>query len=66
MSDEAKLLSCPFCGGKATVRKTPPPYSKGFQVECQADVEDCDVVVKTIPFTTREQAIAAWNTRVKP
>lgn len=48
-----ELLSCPFCGGAATVRG----YSGLFWGRCGR----CDT--NGPPKTTEAEAIAAWNTR---
>ena len=52
-NSSTKLKSCPFCGGNAVI------FKYLWQVRC----EEC--MVKTSVFETREEAIEAWNRRVK-
>ena len=57
MTTKAALLPCPFCGGEAELREWDWPYER-FQVRCSV----CKTAAKT-RLSTREKAIAAWNTR---
>lgn len=50
------LLTCWSCGGKATLIEDEP--TQGF---CFVECVDCGA---RGPITAKEQAIAAWNTRV--
>ena len=50
---EDRLKSCPFCGGKAIVRRV---YEDRFG-EC------CDCSASSASAKTKELAIKAWNTR---
>lgn len=62
-----KLKSCPFCGGKAKVKKVPVYLtftdkkikSDGFVVECT----ECYSIGGTA--WTKTEAIKAWNRRQK-
>ena len=51
-----KLKPCPFCGGKGELWNNKLTY-RLYGVIC----EECDCM--TPYFTTREQAIEAWNRR---
>ena len=51
-----RLLPCPFCGGEAKVNK----WEGGFKVLCQKVF--CAVLG---PYNTEQEAIDAWNTRLK-
>lgn len=58
MSDETKLLPCPFCGGSATIRAD-ADHSAAFLVGCTTDgCFGCDHWEESYA-----EAIAAWNTR---
>lgn len=65
MTEQAKLKTCPFCGGEGVVRKA----DEGFYAECIADA--CRVQVGFCngrdecfgDFDTVEDAAAAWNQR---
>jgi hypothetical protein len=57
--NEAKLLTCPFCGSDAVLYET----EKGCSVMCQnTQGETCDIG-NTHGDWTREAAIEIWNTR---
>lgn len=55
MSDNEKLLPCPFCGGRASVRLF---YGGRYGVYCDC----CSSRVGGL-FQTKGEAIAAWNNR---
>lgn len=55
MSDEPKLLSCPFCGGRAEV--VGPRAEREFFAICKS----CECM--TQDAVSAEQAAAAWNRR---
>ena len=67
------LKPCPFCGAHPTLNKDdgaswliPTRISDddpAYSVEC--DNVDCDCNPCTILFKTKEEAIEAWNKRVK-
>lgn len=65
-----KLLPCPFCGGEAKITKRYPallrPSRNGYCVECyECDLQfghDCDYGGQ---YATPEEAIEAWNRRVR-
>ena len=56
-----KLKSCPFCGGKAVIRRT-PGYDGQFYVRCM-NFNICYVMPTTETFKTKIEAINAWNRR---
>lgn len=59
-----ELKPCPFCGGKAFLRKY--YYSGGepaYYVECGGVKSTCSVMPSTWSYDTEEEAIEAWNTR---
>ena len=56
---QTKLLPCPFCGCRATIRET----HKGHYVGQCADA-NCDVTTRT--ELTIEEAAKWWNTRTQP
>lgn len=55
-AEEEKPLPCPFCGSEAQVVITAP---KGMYVHCK----ECGAFVAA--FSTKAEAIAAWNRRAK-
>ena len=55
-SEEDKPIPCPFCGGEADVTLL---GGHGFSVRCY------ECLAETDTYETREEAIAAWNRRVK-
>jgi Lar family restriction alleviation protein len=56
-----KLLPCPFCGGEACENEHKFfGYASTFGVVCL----DCCAETRQF-YNTSEEAIAAWNTRVK-
>lgn len=55
-AEEEKPLACPFCGSDAEVVITAP---MGVYVRCK----ECGAFVAA--FSTKADAIAAWNRRVK-
>lgn len=56
-----EIKSCPFCGGEAKLYKNVPLTA--FGVGCIN--EKCAVNAPYLNFDTPEEAIEAWNTRVK-
>ena len=63
MSDDLK--PCPFCGGtKSIICRTDYDGGDAYAVSCR--YSDCHGHIFTLGhgyFSTKEQAIAAWNTR---
>ncbi len=67
---ETKLLHCPFCGNEVSIYEPVPnayePYTgRKYCIFCPG----CDLLfgydeVYGPDFKTREEAAAAWNTRV--
>lgn len=58
---EENLRECPFCGGEATVHNYPNVTSgRDWFVHCKP----CDMSLDA--FSTRAEAIAAWNRRTTP
>lgn len=66
MSKEVNLKPCPFCGGEATLRHTKDRegkmYGELWIVSCEA--RSCYIRPCTSFYTSEEEAIEAWNTRV--
>jgi Lar family restriction alleviation protein len=58
LEDEEELKPCPFCGGRAEFYKTLVEGSTAGWVQCT----NCGVNFLT---KERDEAIAAWNRRVK-
>lgn len=56
---KAVLKNCPFCGGEAIIDKETPYMFPIFRVKCS----DCEM--KTEVHTYKQNAIDAWNRRVK-
>lgn len=54
-----KLKTCPFCGGKAILKKN--RYSDGYYVTCLS--HNCSMIIATCQRETKEEAIEAWNRR---
>jgi len=60
------LLPCPFCGGKAELEKFPSSLKdRCWQIDC-VENERCKCSVSTCALSSKEEAIAAWNTRATP
>lgn len=68
MSEEVKLLPCPFCGGIATTYRDDNSDYKthwSYGVQCntwRTDEKRCPGVAVD-GFATEKEAIAFWNTR---
>lgn len=66
MTDDLKLLPCPFCkpdeDENPIVRKSSTDFDDSFRIECG----NTDCRVHTIYFETVEEAITTWNTRENP
>ncbi len=65
MTQEAQLKACPFCGGEATIWKAFPqanyPWATGVE-----HTDSCpDAGWEGLCHKTKEEAIAAWNTRIE-
>ncbi len=65
---QGELLSCPFCGGKASVEQIPVGAVEceevRFSVGCDAaDEIACMGYQNFTTFARRSEAIKAWNTR---
>lgn len=62
MSDEIKLKPCPFCGGKAKLRK-----NEFFRVAdwwyAACGNPDCGVYAETVDRPTPQEAAELWNRR---
>lgn len=56
VEDKQTLLSCPFCGGEATIYGS----KTGYGVMCK-DKPFCAIL--PAGFSTKERAIEVWNTR---
>lgn len=68
MGNENDLKPCPFCGGdKNTICKTDYNGRDAYAVSCR--YPNCHGSIFTLGygyFSTKDQAIAAWNTRALP
>lgn len=53
----SELKPCPFCGGEAKLRETSRDI---FRIEC---INPFCIAFDLHPFTSKESAIKAWNTR---
>lgn len=56
-----ELKPCPFCGGKAILKKN--RYSSGYYVTCLS--HKCSMIVATCQRETKEEAAEAWNRRAE-
>lgn len=57
-----ELKPCPFCGGEAAIRE----YSNGFNIWFRVRCDSCGVAQDGIRNGYgKEQAVEAWNRRVK-
>lgn len=61
-AEEAALLLCPFCGMAADVEESEDMFG-GVRKSAGCMTEGCQGYQSNITFTTRREAIAAWNTR---
>lgn len=61
----SELLKCPFCGGEAEAAYAVYDYNR-WGVYCK----ECGATVEAAEWNgrpdTEQEAITAWNTRVKP
>lgn len=58
MENKTELKPCPFCGGKARLRKeSHREYAATYSVTCQ------DCFVKTRSYSFDDKAIDTWNRR---
>lgn len=56
-----KIKPCPFCGGKAILKKIPNTDLTPYYVRCNS--KECPMYVATCNRDTPEEAIAIWNRR---
>ena len=68
MSDEAKLLSCPFCGGKTQIIR----FHESWRVECTKCNAQMgyrnpaySAVKGQLHFEKKEDCIKTWNRRAE-
>jgi Restriction alleviation protein Lar len=71
MSDNLKLLPCPFCGGEAVMEEVENAVGRTgsvcFSVGCNShDEESCMGYQSLTTFSRRSDAAKAWNTRAVP
>lgn len=59
----AELKSCPFCGGKGTIKESVVPTSKGGYVRGWVGCPECGVYIQW--SCEPSGAIKKWNRRVK-
>ena len=63
MTSATELLKCPFCGGKAHIAECVGYRGDvSYTVNCDA-IHDCIASDSGFWYSSREAAIAAWNTR---
>lgn len=60
-TSDKRLLPCPFCGAKAAFAYIEKMYKEYPAISCTND--KCFAGKIFILFTTKEEAITAWNTR---
>ena len=58
-----KLKPCPFCSGKAILECHDEDYGNDWIVLCANLDGDCEIQPHTRFYETKEEAIAAWNSR---
>lgn len=56
-----EMIPCPFCGSEACIRTYEYDDTTNYSVACTE--EDCGIEFGM--FSTREEAIRRWNTRIK-
>jgi len=68
VSDEFKMLSCPFCGGEADLVKRVPMRGSGITSDYVVQCRGCEAMQFTQPGKEDEpfSAVEAWNRRVNP
>lgn len=59
---EPYLKPCPFCGGKATLRRATFVCFAAYNVICNNP--NCKILVNTLNRETEQEAIEIWNRRV--
>lgn len=59
-----ELLPCPFCGGEAKIVCVNTDRYDDWYVYCPSE-DDCPASVETLMYETKEEAVAAWNTRAE-
>jgi hypothetical protein len=65
----SRLLSCPYCAGRAVVAQctfTADAWEARCSRNSAADPELCPVCPSTLPMISAAAAAAAWNTRTPP
>lgn len=60
----SELLPCPFCGHEAKIVCVDTDRYDDWYVYCPGEY-DCPAVSETLMFETKDEAIAAWNTRAE-
>lgn len=58
-----ELKKCPFCGGEAEVSFY--KSTESWYVECALSKGSCATIPCTYPYSTKEEAIEAWNRRAE-
>ena len=56
-----ELKRCPFCGGRAGIRRFAGKLFDVYKVNCMN--EDCFIEPETRPYYSKKEAIEAWNRR---
>lgn len=59
---ELELMVCPFCGGKAEIRRAVIKGEITYHVSCASTKCQCSVQACAIGYTA-ETAVKAWNRR---
>ena len=56
-----KLRECPFCGGRASIKRFVGKFFDVYKVYCMN--EDCYIEPATRSYYDKKEAIEAWNRR---
>ncbi len=59
-----ELKKCPFCGGEARIELC-EIGEREWDIDCLTKQGQCFIPINNFPFKTKDEAITAWNRRVK-
>ena len=68
MSAKVELKPCPFCGGNAHIVRLKESVKEKYYVACGNSLNRCIASHKWVFgrfYSTREEAIEAWNRRIE-